>query len=259
MESFVCPITKKTLIFTTLPYIKLMPGRYQRELSTTFSGKMSKSMVNGFLVPILVTPVDDEHYEVIDGQHRLYTMGNLGCQPDTLIPCVVLPPEYRDLPLIYNIEKDDNIKDICTKLYHLYIDHVENNPDETEMDLQSSALGQPYYITLAVAHREKGLESPSMVESVVKKLDRDFLPVELSEALDVRRVMADQVKALDLLVAETAGRYHITDYNLKKSIISKTSMDLWGRTRNLSETFDEGMDKIMAAIKSTDWSWMAGR
>lgn len=99
-----------------------------------------------------------------------------------------------------------------------------------------------------------------MVESVVKKLDRDFLPeIDLSEAIEVRRVMAQDVKNLDKCVAEVAARYRITDYNLKKSIISKTSMDLWGRTRNLSESFSEGMEKMMTAINTTDWSWMAGR
>lgn len=260
MFQFTDPVMKESLSFAMIKFTDLRPGRYQRTLSTTFAGQMTKSMVNGFICPILVSEDGEGGYEVLDGQHRIYALSSLGANVETEVPCIVLPPKFKNMPLIFNVEKDDNIKDICAKLYRLYVDFVENFGEEMqESAVAGSAMGQPYYITLAFAHMEFGLDSPSLVESVVKKLDRDFFQTILMDAVDVRKEMAQKAKELEQVVAAVAMKYRISDYNLKKSIISKTSMDIWGRARSAAEPYMEGMDLLIQKIEATDWSWMAGR
>lgn len=260
MFEFTEPVLKEQLAFAMIKFTNLRPGHYQRTLSTTFAGQMTKSMINGFICPILVCEDGEGGYEVLDGQHRIYALSSLGANVETEVPCIILPPKFKNLPLIFNVEKDDNIKDICSKLHSLYVEFVDKFGEEMQENaLAGSAMGQPYYITLAFAHMEFGLESPSLVESVVKKLDRDFFHETLLDSVDARRVMAAKAKELEQVVAAIALKFRITDYNLKKSIISKSSMEIWGRARSASETYFEGMDMLIKKIEETNWSWMAGR
>ncbi len=118
--TFTEPMQGLELQFQLIPVSKLKVGEFQRELSSGLVNKLLGSIFNGFLVPLLVVAVDD-YYEVIDGQHRIET-----CKKhrkdlsDFDLPCIVLPSKFKFLPLIYNIEKSDNIKDQALKTYNIY-------------------------------------------------------------------------------------------------------------------------------------------
>jgi hypothetical protein len=259
--TFTEPMQGLELQFQLLPVSKLKVGEFQRELSSGLVNKLLGSIFNGFLVPLLVVAVDD-YYEVIDGQHRIET-----CKKhrkdlsDFDLPCIVLPSKFKFLPLIYNIEKSDNIKDQSLKTYNVYKHYAENIPDSKEREFAASFNFMSYLCSIAFAYVEFGLSSPSLVESVAKKLDnKSFLEDPFYLSIDIRRHRGDLLKQLENMVNAVCSQYGITDFNLKKSIISQSVADVWGAyKRKVDDEFDDGIIKLMARIEEKDWSWLAGR
>lgn len=227
---------------------------FQREESSALVNKLVSSVSHGFLVPLLVVYADN-HYEVFDGQHRLRALDKV-LTPPFQVPCVVCPESFRRKPLFYNIEKTDNIRDIATKVYNLYT----QTSFETEKDIGTAVLYTPSNITLAFAYIEYAVSSPSLIQSTVKKLDKDFFTqTPKDEALELRREMGSKARDLEDCVYDTAKTYNIKDFNLRQAILSKSAKELWGSKRNIDEDFHEGIDKVIETIKNTSWSWMSGR
>lgn len=242
------PVRKQTFEFKLVPVNELIPGKFQRDLSTGLKNKLRSSVSHGFVIPVICVETPDG-LEVIDGQHRLAALDN----PDAKVPVIIVPKEFRERPLHLNIEKGDNIKDKCTKIYNLYIYYFQENPELEERELLPAARFEPSLFTLAFAYQEKGLKSPSLVETVIKKFDH-VIDGSLMYAIDLRRFRADKVVELENLVNDIAKEYGFNDFNLKKAVISKSSMALWGRQRNLGLEFEEGMDALMEKIELSDWS-----
>jgi len=260
---FVDPITGDHYEFKHIPITQLFPGEYQRELSTGLVGKLAKSMIHGFFTPLMVIEkhIDDVLvYEIIDGQHRYGAIMKMASGTAIEVPCIVMPSKFKELPLIFNIEKSDNIKDICAKLYHYYINMVENfGAEVTEQAMQNATLGLPYYITLSIAYKEFGIKSPSLVESIAKKLDTAYFAAAVGDAYGYRQTMAQSIVTLERAVEAACEKFHIKDANLKKSIVSKTATDLgWSRITP-DCNFLEGIDLMIAKIESSNWGWMAGK
>ena len=251
---FADPMSGKSLAFSMIPADKLLPGEYQRNLSKGLVNKLLASTAVGFVIPLVVTPAGEGRYEVLDGQHRLATISKLKEGLNVSIPCVVTPPGmFKERPLLLNMEKGDNIKDKCTKIYSVYMKAFAVTPEKEEVDLLPAASFQPHLFTLAFSYTEKGLASPSLVETVVKKFD-SVIGGSISVSISERRERAEQVAQLETLVTETARENGIKDFNLKKAIISKSSMSLWGRSRSTGDDFTTSMQMLMSAIQETDWS-----
>jgi hypothetical protein len=262
------PVLGETFIFAMVPREDLVISPYQRDCSSTFVNKLLNSVGKGFIMPLVAVGAEAP-YEVIDGQHRLAAFDKTLSQENTCIPTIILPSAFRDYPLFYNIEKGDNIKDKAQKLYKIYVDKTQTESEQTERQLAASANYEPYLWTIAFAFCEAGLKSPSLVESVVKKLDNKEIvevledgvhqPLPLSDAIEERRAHAQRAVDLERLISSISEMYGITDFNLKKSIISQTTQNLWGRKRKLDVDFYEGMDALTGAIDDTDWSWLGRR
>lgn len=250
------PVKSQTFSFELIARSALELSPYQRSFASALVNKLTTSISNGFLVPVLMVRKDGKNL-IVDGQHRLRAADKV-LQNDYQVPCIVLPEAFLDLPLTYNIEQKDNIRDITTKVHSLYVDYTAKSPEIEENSLGKAVLYTPYYLSIAFAFMEYALSSPSLVESAVKKLDREFLPKPLSEAIIERREMGYLVRNLEDVVYEQTEKYAIKDYNLKMAIISKSSQALWGRKR-VKEDFYEGMSMLTDQIRNTDWSWMAGR
>lgn len=257
------PVTGKTFSFELISRDNLWIGKYQREYSSTLVNKLVNSIAKGFIVPIICT----EDGEVIDGQHRLGGLDKTLSGQDFLVPCIIVPAEFRNYPLFYNIEKTDNIKDKCFKLQKLYLDKMKD--DVTEDDIAPSANYESYLVTLAFSFTEMGLKSPSLVESPVKKLEKGFLWTKneegyrtsllLKEAVETRRNRASLVASFERAVEEIAAENGITDFNLKKAIVSQASQTLWGRKRSVDEEIEEGIVALQEQMEMMDWSWMGKR
>jgi len=263
---FIEPVKSQSFEFALIERGKIANSPYQRELSSALVKKLVNSVGQGFLVPLIVVYVNG-YYQVIDGQHRLATLDYCMKTQTFEVPAIIVPLSFRDLPLFYNIEKTDNIKDKCEKVYRLYTDKVDS--ELTEWDILASANYEPYLFTLAFAYCESGLKSPSLVEPPIKKVDRTHIHdkdsngtairLSLSEAIEVRRERGVLAANLEVTVEETCQEYSISDYNLKRAIISKASQNLWGMRRKIEEPFDEAIGMLMNQIVEMDWSWMEGK
>lgn len=252
---FTEPVKNQTLEFAMIPRSKLQISPYQRSIASALVNKLTTSMGNGFIDPLKVVE-NGENYLVVDGQHRIAATDKI--LVDYELPCIILPQELMELPLMYNVEQKDNIRDISSKVYHLYCQTANTHPEWEENQLGKALLYTPHYATLSFAYMENSLGSPSLVEATVKKLDKSFFQLPLSESIGERREMAREVRQLEGTVYETADEWHIKDYNLKMAILSKTAQSLWGRKRP-DCGFSEGIALLIEEIKGANWSWMAGR
>lgn len=259
MQQFQCPVTGKTFIFSLLPLSSLHVDIYQRPVSSTLVKELVKSMDVGFTSPLLVVAGGDGTYGIIDGQHR-YTALTMSCTDFAAeIPCIILPPEFRNYPLIYNIEKNDDIKAKCEKLYRLYNDFHETLPDTTEEAISHSFFYQPHLITCAFAFKDHGVTAVSIIETAVKKLDLELFTTPLTESLPIRKEMGAVAAALNAMVEGICTTYRISDFNLKKSIVSKSCTEAFGARKKVDPDYFGNMQKLMDTISGSNWSWMTGR
>ena len=239
---------------------------YQRPFSSALSKKLINSVSAGFITPVIAVE-GPNGYEVIDGQHRLATVDQVQYGEDVLIPTIIVPEEFRNYPLFLNIEKSDNIKDKCQKLHRLYVDKAQT--DETESDIMPAANYESYLFTMAFAHIESGLQSPSLVEPPIKKIDKSYLtrqkenglfePMPVSEAIEIRRARGVMARQLEDAVQAVADENSISDFNLKRAIVSKSSQALWGMRRKIDDPFEDAISSLIDQINEMDWSWMEGR
>jgi hypothetical protein len=251
------PVKQMELTFALIPRRLLKVSPFQRDKHPKLISGLANSIVDGFLVPLLVVEVDGL-YEVIDGQHRLDSLDKQ-CSGDYDVPCIVAPLPYREMFLSYNIEQADKIGDRATKVYNFYMFKLNQFPNLTEMRLNKSFAYESYIISVAFAVKENNITSASLIESPVKKLDKDFFEYPLTDSVELRRGMAAKIKDLENTVLDVCKQYSVSDFNLKKSIVSKSSGELWGRKRILDASFHDGMDELIAQIKRMDWSWLYGR
>lgn len=262
------PIKNLNFQFALVKRSLIVNSPYQRELSTALVKKLVNSVDQGFIVPVILTPKEDGFFDLTDGQHRLSAADKLAGGLDYEVPAVIIPVEFRDFPLFYNIEKSDNIKDKCEKLYRLYCDKAEIE-GVLEKDIMAAANYEAYLFSLAFAYCENGLKSPSLVEPPVKKIDKGFLmgqkpsgelyQLPLKESILIRRERGILIASLERTVEEVCQDYGISDFNLKRTIVSKSSQALWGMRRKIEESFEDALPMLMSQIYEMDWSWMRGQ
>jgi hypothetical protein len=228
--------------------------RYQRDLSSGLVGKLVNSIGYGFVNPLIV----NSKGEVLDGQHRIEALKKLTSSEDPKVPVFVVPDSWELLPLRLNVEKTDNVKDKCTKLHKLYLDQFIENPEMSEVELNAASGYMPCLFTLAFSYCESGLKSPSLVETCIKKFD-GIIEQPLMETITIRRLRGERVQELADLVDEIAMENGFRDFNLKKAVISKSTMQLWGRARSAGMDFDDAMSELVETIEMTDWSRFGDR
>lgn len=251
---FVDPISGSEMEFRMIKVGKLKVGEFQRELSKPLIRNLMKSLTRGFVGVLLVTVREDGFYDVIDGQHRLEGVRTLK-GADVELPCIVAPVQYNFQPLLFNIEKSDNTKDLATKIFREYEWFTLNKPDENEGNVFGViTLGRPHLISLAYGYSVCGLKSPSLVEGVTKKLD-SFLDTNITAARIERVHRGQDLADLEQRVEELCQEYSIKDYNIKRSIISRASSKLWGR-KHPDVSFNEGMGLLNETIDNTNYSWL---
>lgn len=239
-------------IYMVSPF-ELQRSPFQRGESTNFVKKLAQSISIGFFAPPLVVRDEEGNFVIIDGQHRLAAM--LKAKGNFPIPVIELPRRYMYYALTYNVELSDKIKDICTKGYYIYDHFARETPEAKESSLDDYFLGMPHYMTLSFAFMEHGLHSPSLVEVPTKKLD-DWTDLPLHAARENRVERGHLIALLENAVNQAAKDAGFSEHLLKQAIVSKTNMALWGRKRNVDEAFNEGIDKMIGHIETTDWSFL---
>ncbi len=247
------PVKKEELEFKLVKLSDLKIHEYQRDLSSGLVSKLANSLWNGFIMPLIV----NKDMEILDGQHRYIALKEKILNDENPeVPVIVVPGTWEEIPLYLNIEKGDNVKDKCTKLYKLYMDKFMDDPSLKESELNPACQWQPYLWTLAFAYVEGNLPSPSLVETTIKKFDGG-LDLCLDESIDIRRSRAEKVCRLADLVNEIASENGFRDFNLKKAVLTKSTSALWGRSRTLGLEFDQAIQELEDQISMTDWSGFA--
>jgi len=246
LARWIDPVTGKEMRLELVEARQLREGRYQRPLSSSLVGKLHVSVGHGFVIPIAAVETP-EGLEVVDGQHRLRALVD-SRGDEVMVPVVVVPKEWHTNPLLLNIEKADNVKDKCEKVYRLYVDFLEEGPEREERECFAPAI-PPHLLSLASAYKELGLQSPSLVETLIKKLDH-YLSLPLEEAVEIRRGRAGKLVEIEREVLAL----EIRDFNLRKAVVSQASQKLWGRKRMITVPCEEGLEAVLQVIRESDWS-----
>ncbi len=239
-----------------------IPSQQRRLRPTNLKRLESSIEFTGFWsVPIVISAGD--YYEVIDGQHRVEALKSflkekLGKTEDAVkIPVLIVPEHFKNIPLHFNLEEKDDLKDKGQKIYLLYMDLLEECPDKDESEaLNVATVFNPYLIPIGFSYQEYDLNSGSLIEPFAKKfMGSIFKP--LKEAVEIRRQQAESLKDLESLILETSDAYSIKDYLLKKAILTKSITSIWGRKRYIEEDWENALNMIKAKIIETDWSFLS--
>ncbi len=256
LTTWIDPVTKAELRLWEISPFSLELSPFQRPESSLLKNRLAKSISIGFFCPIIIVRKDNQWF-VVDGQHRV--AGFKKSQGNFPMVAVEIPEEFMYYCMLFNIEMADKIKDICAKTYEVYANFYTYSPTIPERDIAKYIENMPSYITLAYAYVDYGLASPSLVETAVKKFD-GWTDLPFSRAHFERQTRGELVARLENAVNTAAETYGIAGsgaHQLKKSIVSKTTMALWGRARNVEETFEDGISMMVQHIDTFDWGFLA--
>lgn len=203
---FYDPLKNKELEFQILPIDKLKVISHQRKPSNYHVNHLILSMERlGFIVPPIVVknPQKDEEYLILDGQHRFLAAQKLGIKE---LPVIIVPQEYMNLMMNFNIEKELNIREKAYVALQLYREILSEKPEILEEDpLLSDSIEKAYYVTLGLAYEKADKLAGSAFESILKKCDF-FLDIPLQNAMSVREKRAERILRINEELREIAGK-----------------------------------------------------
>ena len=246
---------------------------FQRPQSPALVKKLEASISQlGFLVPLILVPIDEElaeklncpdkigAYLLIDGQHRYWAGVHSGMEE---FPSVITDKKALNFPLHLNTEKPDNIKDKANKIYNLYLYAVRFAPEVSESEAFSPTLSEegPHIIPISFALKEKALKSPSLLEDFAKRVFA-FYDLPLPVAMQNRRQEAELLAQLEKALNSVAESNGISDFILKKTMLSIALKDLYGEAQgkrtliNITDPFEDAVPKIVSQLASRDWSFL---
>ena len=223
---------------------------FQREVSPSLVRSLVGSIDKmGFMTPIIISEKDGKYY-VIDGQHRLLALKEL-VSDENYITAILIPWEDK---LIYNfafnIERSPNVKDKSKQVYKMFMEELNNNPDNPE-DYYASMFEKPYYITFGITLEEVNPRfSPGMFERFAEKVEW-WLDGKIKDTYKERQRRAKRFQELYDTVNQRFNELGLTNSLLKAQIVSKAMQDAFGvRARTIEYPFDEAVDRLKDAIKN---------
>jgi len=245
--------------FKKIPVEDLVIPEIQRNQSKTLIQKLSLAIDKvGFLVPIMVVENEETgKYEIVDGQHRYEAAVLLGYNE---IPAIVLPQEYKDYMLTFNIEKPSNLRDKAHQTYMLYKEHLEKEGnDVTEIEL-GDIFEVPYYVTVGIIIEELNPKfSGYHWEGLLKKIDNVFLDMELNRAWEERHRMSEKLNEANDVLNERYYELGLNNALLKRELVQKAIQNIYGkRVRVIEDDFYTALEKIKEELKKVELTEMDG-
>jgi len=236
-----------------IPVEDLIIPEIQRTLSKILVQRLNIAIDKvGFLDPIKVVKNEENgKYEVIDGQHRYEAAVLLGYKE---IPAIVLPQEYKDYMLTFNIEKPSNLRDKAHQTYMLYKEHLEKEGnDVTEIEL-GDIFEVPYYVTVGIIIEELNPKfSGYHWEGLLKKIDNVFLNMELTNAWKERHKMAEKLNEANEILNERYYELGLNNALLKRELVQKAVQNIYGkRVRVIEDDFYTALEKIKEELKRVE-------
>jgi len=235
--------------FTLLPIDQIKIPEIQRDISNQLVERLYASIIKvGFISPIIVYKNETENvYYVIDGQHRFKAAQMAGIKN---IPAIIVPSDYANFILTYNIEKPSNLKDKAKQAYKLYKEYLDMNiVDLTEEDI-SLYIDYPYYVTVGIVIEEINPKfSGSMFESLLKKIDIEPLNLELSEAYKERNSRAELLYNLYEKINEIYYETGLKNALIKTEIFRKAFQNVYGkRIRKIEDDYYTSLNKLISEL-----------
>jgi len=216
---FYDPYKNREMEFTILPIEKLKVISHQRKPSNYHVNHLLLSMERlGFIVPLIVVrnPNKEDEYLILDGQHRFLAAQKLGLKE---LPVILVPQDYMNLMMNFNIEKELNIREKSYVALQIYREILNEKPDILEEDpLLSDSIEKVHYVTLGLAYERAEKLAGSAFENLLKKCDF-FLDIPIKEAIEVREKRAQKILWINDILREIAshlkemGKWHPYVYN----------------------------------------------
>jgi len=234
-----------TLALFKIDELKRPP--FQRDISSTLTRLLEMSIDKiGFLVPVIAVKKDEVFY-VIDGQHRLEALRNLGATE--ILGIVVDESLYHNI-LEFNTEKPPTVKEKSKQTYRLYQEFLNSDPEVKESDLYTY-FKDPVFITFGFALEELDSKFPAgFYENFVSKID-NFLDVPINKAESERRKRAEALVELNKTVSEKYAEFEWSNTLLKGEIVRKAVQKAYGiRTRTIDSDFFEAVENVKNACAS---------
>jgi ParB family chromosome partitioning protein len=232
-----------------LPLAKVEPTPYQRDLSETHVAKLAKAIdtLDRYLDPVIAVRAADGTYWTPNGYHRLGALRQLGARS---IAAIVVPePAVAHRILVLNTEKAHNVRERSLEVTRLEhgLAELDDRPErefETEFE-------EPLLLTLGLCYQQNGRFSGGVYQSILKRID-EFLPVKLSQALEIRRQRAQRLLGLDEAVSAAVAALKARGFQspyLKAFVVARIN---YLRFKKGKAEFDETIEKLTAAARKFD-------
>ncbi len=246
LVTFEDPVKKRPLKLAIFDLKEIKKPPFQRDISESLKEHLEMVIEKlGFLTPIVVVEKEGDYY-VIDGQHRVEALKDLGVKEITAI--VADESLYRYI-LEFNTERPPNVREKSKQAYRLYAEFYNKDPELIESEL-FTYFKEPVYITFGFVLEEVETRFPaSFYESFVSKID-DFLDFPLKEAIEERRKRARALSELNKVVNEKFAELEFENALQKGEIVRKAVQKAFGvRVRVIDAEFYEAINKVKEACK----------
>jgi ParB family chromosome partitioning protein len=241
------PVKKQPLKLVLFKIEEIKRPPFQRDISESLKKHLEMAIEKlGFLTPIVVVEKEGSFY-VVDGQHRLEAMKDLGARE---ILAIVADESLYHHILEFNTEKPPNVKEKSRQAYRLYMDLFDQDPSLIEADL-FTYFKDPVYITFGFVLEEKEKRFPaSFYESFVSKID-EFLDEPLESAIEERRNRAEALVELNQVVNEKFSELGFENALQKGEIVRKAVQRAFGlRVRVIEEEFYQAIERVKEACQN---------
>ncbi|QER41671.1 chromosome partitioning protein ParB [Thermodesulfobacterium sp. TA1] len=247
IATFDDPVRKQPLTLAIFDLEEIHRPPFQRDISESLKKHLEMAIEKlGFLTPIVVVNKNGKYY-VVDGQHRLEAMKDIGARE--IVGIIVDESLYHHI-LEFNTEKPPNVKEKSKQAYRLYQDLLKEDENLIEEEL-FTYFKDPMFITFGFAIEEFDPKFPaSFYESFVSKID-EFLRKPLKESAEERRKRAKALIELNQVVNQKYAEFGWDNALLKGEIVRKAVQKAFGvRVRTIEEEFYSAIKLVKQACES---------
>jgi ParB family chromosome partitioning protein len=210
---------------------------------TVAMGKLDR-----YLDPIIAVR-HDGMYWTPNGNHRLATLKALGGKA---VVALVLPePEVAYQILALNTEKAHNLKERSLEVIRMVRGMTASDPDRKESDA-AAMLEEPAFVTLGACYEKRPRFSGGAYQPIVKRCEK-FFDLPFKEALPEREARADQLLAIDDLVAARVAALKAKGFDspyLKPFVVARANPIRFSKTP--FHEFAPTLEKMKASLEKMD-------
>jgi ParB family transcriptional regulator, chromosome partitioning protein len=244
------PVGGHWQIFALLPREKVQPTPYQRDLSKAHAERLLKVVkrIDRFIDPVVAVRAEGIYWTP-NGNHRRHVLEKLKAD---FVPAIVVPEaEVAFQILALNTEKAHNLKEKSLEVIRMYRGLIERGEkrDEEQFAFQFE---EPYFATLGLLYEKYPRFAGGAFSPILRRVDR-FLKSSLRTAHETRVKRASRIEEADTLlkgIVDKLKRRGINHPFVKNFVLARCNP--LGRARKTMPSFDQAMDKLIAALQAFD-------